>query len=106
MTQPSYKPSSDVPLRADMPDATGGGFGTERQLDALGRVASVVAHELTNLLQILSSSLDCLPPSDDPGRVDESRAGGQSSAGPGLARQLQTRVRPLRRASRSASSIN
>ena len=62
MTQPSYKPSSDVPLRADMPDATGGGFGTERQLDALGRVASVVAHELTNLLQILSSSLDRLPP--------------------------------------------
>ena len=54
MTQPSYKPSSDVPLRADMPDATGGGFGSERQLDALGRVASVVAHELTNLLQILS----------------------------------------------------
>ena len=89
MTQPSYKPSSDVPLRADMPDATGGGFGSERQLDALGRVASVVAHELTNLLQILSSSLDRLPPSDDPeGSMRVVRA--SIDRGTRLARQLQT----------------
>lgn len=89
MTQPSYKPSSDVPLRADMPDATGGGFGSERQLDALGRVASVVAHELTNLLQILSSSLDRLPPSDDPeGSMKVVRA--SIDRGTRLARQLQT----------------
>jgi CheY-like chemotaxis protein len=88
MTQPSYKPSSDVP-RADMPDATGGGFGSERQLDALGRVASVVAHELTNLLQILSSSLDRLPPSDDPdGSMKVVR--GSIDRGTRLARQLQT----------------
>jgi CheY-like chemotaxis protein len=89
MTQPSYKPSSDVPLRADMPDATGGGFGSERQLDALGRVASVVAHELTNLLQILSSSLDRLPPSDDSeGSMKVVRA--SIDRGTRLARQLQT----------------
>lgn len=89
MTQPSYKPSSDVPLRADMPDATGGGFGSERQLDALGRVASVVAHELTNLLQILSSSLDRLPASDDPeGSMKVVRA--SIDRGTRLARQLQT----------------
>ena len=89
MTQPSYKPSSDVPLRADMPDGTGGGFGSERQLDALGRVASVVAHELTNLLQILSSSLDRLPPSDDPeGSMKVVR--GSIDRGTRLARQLQT----------------
>jgi CheY-like chemotaxis protein len=89
MTQPSYKPSSDVPLRADMPDATGGGFGSERQLDALGRVASVVAHELTNLLQILSSSLDRLPPADDPdGSMKSVRA--SIDRGTRLARQLQT----------------
>jgi signal transduction histidine kinase len=89
MTQPSYKPSSDVPLRADMPDATGGGFGTERQLDALGRVASVVAHELTNLLQILSSSLDRLPSSDDSdGSMRTVRA--SIDRGTRLARQLQT----------------
>ena len=89
MTQPSYKPSSDVPLRADMPDAPGGGFGSERQLDALGRVASVVAHELTNLLQILSSSLDRLPPSDDPeGSMKTVRA--SIDRGTRLARQLQT----------------
>jgi CheY-like chemotaxis protein len=88
MTQPSYKPSSDVP-RADMPDATGGGFGSERQLDALGRVASVVAHELTNLLQILSSSLDRLPASDDPeGSMRVVRA--SIDRGTRLARQLQT----------------
>jgi CheY-like chemotaxis protein len=89
MTQPSYKPSSDVPLRADMPDATSGGFGTERQLDALGRVASVVAHELTNLLQILSVSLDRLPPGDDPdGSMRTVRA--SIDRGTRLARQLQT----------------
>jgi CheY-like chemotaxis protein len=89
MTQPSYKPSSDVPLRADMPDATAGGFGSERQLDALGRVASVVAHELTNLLQILSSSLDRLPTSDDPeGSMKVVRA--SIDRGTRLARQLQT----------------
>jgi CheY-like chemotaxis protein/two-component sensor histidine kinase len=89
MTQPSYKPSSDVPLRADMPDATAGGFGSERQLDALGRVASVVAHELTNLLQILSSSLDRLPSSDDPeGSMKVVRA--SIDRGTRLARQLQT----------------
>lgn len=89
MTQPSYKASSDVPLRADMPDATGGGFGSERQLDALSRVASVVAHELTNLLQILSSSLDRLPASDDPeGSMKVVRA--SIDRGTRLARQLQT----------------
>jgi CheY-like chemotaxis protein len=89
MTQPSYKPSSDVPHRTDMPDATGGGFGSERQLDALGRVASVVAHELTNLLQILSSSLDRLPASDDSeGSMKVVRA--SIDRGTRLARQLQT----------------
>jgi CheY-like chemotaxis protein len=73
-----------------MPDIMGsGGFATERQLDALGRVASVVAHELTNLLQILSSSLDRLPVADDPnGAMKTVR--GSIDRGTRLARQLQT----------------
>jgi signal transduction histidine kinase len=41
---------------------------------AFGRVASVVAHELTNLLQILTSSLDRLGPSANAGDVSPDEA--------------------------------
>jgi CheY-like chemotaxis protein len=91
MTHPSFKPSSDPPPRTEMADTIGGGgFATERQLDALGRVASVVAHELTNLLQILSSSLDRLTASPDPDGIAMRTVRGSIDRGTRLARQLQT----------------
>jgi len=64
MTHASLKPSPDPPPRSD---STNGVSTTpivqDRQFAAFSRVASVVAHELTNLLQILASSLDRLEPS-------------------------------------------
>jgi CheY-like chemotaxis protein len=91
MTHPSFKPSPDQPPRTEMADTIGGGgFATERQLDALGRVASVVAHELTNLLQILSSSLDRLAVADDPEGTAMKTVRGSIDRGTRLARQLQT----------------
>jgi CheY-like chemotaxis protein/two-component sensor histidine kinase len=92
MTHPSFKPSSDPPPpRSEMTESTGApGFATERQLDALGRVASVVAHELTNLIQILSSSLDRLTISDDAPGVATKTVRAAIDRGTRLARQLQT----------------
>ena len=60
-----------------------------RDIEALGRVASVVGHELTNVLQILSSSVDRLsdPLSADSPVVRMARTG--LERGVRLARQLQ-----------------
>lgn len=91
MTHPSFKPSSDLPPRSETPDmSSGGGFATDRQLDALGRVASVVAHELTNLLQIFASSLDRLNTADDPDGVSMRTVRASIERGTRLSRQLQT----------------
>lgn len=92
MTHPSFKPSSDPqPPRSEMTEINGApGFATERQLDALGRVASVVAHELTNLIQILSSSLDRLTVSDETQGAAMKTVRASIDRGTRLARQLQT----------------
>jgi CheY-like chemotaxis protein len=69
MTHASLKPSPDPSPRPDIANAdiANGGSSTslaqDQQTAAYGRVASVVAHELTNLLQILASSLDRIGPS-------------------------------------------
>lgn len=74
-----------------MSDSAGfGGFAGERQLEALGRVASVIAHELTNLLQILASSLDRLTLAHDPEDATVRTVRASLERGTRLARQLQT----------------
>jgi CheY-like chemotaxis protein/anti-sigma regulatory factor (Ser/Thr protein kinase) len=99
MTHASLKPSPDSSPRSDVAN---GGASTvsqtpERQTAAYGRVASVVAHELTNLLQILASSLDRLGPSGRASDVspDEAVLAMQTirasmDRGTRVARQLQT----------------
>lgn len=74
-----------------MADSAGfGGFAGERQLEALGRVASVIAHELTNLLQILASSIDRLALAHDPDDATVRTVRASLERGTRLARQLQT----------------
>jgi CheY-like chemotaxis protein/anti-sigma regulatory factor (Ser/Thr protein kinase) len=74
-----------------MSDSAGfGGFAGERQLEALGRVASVIAHELTNLLQILGSSVDRLALGHDSDDATVKTVRGSLERGTRLARQLQT----------------
>jgi CheY-like chemotaxis protein len=101
MTHASLKPSPDSSPRSDA--ANGGAVAPppssapERQTAVYGRVASVVAHELTNLLQILASSLDRLGPSARAADVspDEQLLAMQTirasmDRGTRVARQLQT----------------
>jgi CheY-like chemotaxis protein len=101
MTHASLKPSPDSSPRSS--DVANGGVSItssssapERQASVYGRVASVVAHELTNLLQILASSLDRLGParagdvSPDEAVLAMQTIRASMDRGTRVARQLQT----------------
>src|SRR4029453_5700613 len=63
MPHPSFEPFSPPPDRPvpPVPEVRTEGFDGVRDIEALGRVASVIGHELTNVLQVLSNSIDRLP---------------------------------------------
>ncbi len=92
MTQPSFKSTVADPLGPSSHVDRGGGAGTapDRQVEALARVASVVAHELTNVLQVLASSLDRLTVGGEPDASAVRAARASVERGTRLARQLQT----------------
>ena len=54
----AHRSSSHESLRGEPSSYAQIGAESVRDIEALGRVASVVGHELTNVLQILSSSVD------------------------------------------------
>jgi signal transduction histidine kinase len=74
------------------------GFDGVRDIEALGRVASVIGHELTNVLQVLSNSIDRLADPATAGSAIVRMARASLERGVRLARQLQAfaRVSPPR----------
>jgi len=102
MPQPSPEPNG-LPVYPDRPvplspEVRSEGFEGVRDIEALGRVASVIGHELTNVLQVLSNSIDRLADPVTTGSAIVRMARGSLERGVRLARQLQAfaRVAPPR----------
>jgi CheY-like chemotaxis protein len=102
MPHPSLEPEG-LPSFADrlgplVPEVRTEGFDGVRDIEALGRVASVVGHELTNVLQVLSNSIDRLADPAASGSAIVKMARASLERGVRLARQLQAfaRVSPPR----------
>jgi CheY-like chemotaxis protein len=102
MPQPSPEPNglSALPdrLLPPVPDVRTEGFDGVRDIEALGRVASVIGHELTNVLQVLANSIDRLADPAASGSAIVRMARASLERGVRLARQLQAfaRVSPPR----------
>ncbi|HEY8551315.1 MAG TPA: ATP-binding protein [Vicinamibacterales bacterium] len=104
MPQPSLEPTPPPTPGARTPDtspevrAPGEGFKAIEDIDALARVAAVVGHELTNVLQILSNSIDRLADPVATGSAVVRMARASLDRGVRLARQLQafSRMTPPR----------
>ena len=81
-----------------VPEARTEGFEGVRDIEALGRVASVIGHELTNVLQVLSNSIDRLADPAAAGSAIVRMARASLERGVRLARHLQAfaRVSPPR----------
>jgi CheY-like chemotaxis protein len=81
-----------------IPEVRSEGFDGVRDIEALGRVASVIGHELTNVLQVLSNSIDRLADPAASGSAIVKMARASLERGVRLARQLQAfaRVSPPR----------
>ena len=88
-------PDRPVP---SVPEVRTEGFDGVRDIEALGRVASVIGHELTNVLQVLSNSIDRLADPAASGSAIVRMARSSLERGVRLARQLQAfaRVSPPR----------
>jgi CheY-like chemotaxis protein len=102
MPHPSPEPNG-LPTYPDrlgplLPEVRTEGFDGVRDIEALGRVASVVGHELTNVLQVLSNSIDRLADPAASGSAIVKMARASLERGVRLARQLQAfaRVSPPR----------
>lgn len=102
MPHPSPEPNG-LPALPDwqepsIPEARSEGFDGVRDIEALGRVASVIGHELTNVLQVLSNSIDRLADPAASGSAIVKMARASLERGVRLARQLQAfaRVSPPR----------
>jgi CheY-like chemotaxis protein len=102
MPQPSPEPNGlsvypDRPVPS-LPEVRTEGFDGVRDIEALGRVASVIGHELTNVLQVLSNSIDRLADPVTTGSAIVRMARASLERGVRLARQLQAfaRVAPPR----------
>ena len=91
----SALPDRPVP---SVPEVRTEGFDGVRDIEALGRVASVIGHELTNVLQVLSNSIDRLADPAASGSAIVRMARSSLERGVRLARQLQAfaRVSPPR----------
>jgi CheY-like chemotaxis protein len=93
MAQPSPEPSAPLPSgrRPDSQDALERALRVEsaQDIEALGRVAAVVGHELTNVLQILANSVDRLADPAASGSPIVRMARASLDRGVRLARQLQ-----------------
>src|SRR5688500_12162326 len=97
MPHPSLEPNG-LPLLPDrhspsVPEVRTEGFDGVRDIEALGRVASVVGHELTNVLQVLSNSIDRLADPAASGSAIVRMARASLERGVRLARQLQAFAR-------------
>jgi CheY-like chemotaxis protein len=81
-----------------VPEVRTEGFDGVRDIEALGRVASVIGHELTNVLQVLSNSIDRLADPAASGSAIVRMARSSLERGVRLARQLQAfaRISPPR----------
>jgi len=95
MPHPSPEPIglsalTDVP---SVPEVRTEGFDGVRDIEALGRVASVIGHELTNVLQVLSNSIDRLADPAASGSAIVRMARASLERGVRLARQLQAFAR-------------
>jgi CheY-like chemotaxis protein len=88
-------PDRPVP---SVPEVRTEGFDGVRDIEALGRVASVIGHELTNVLQVLSNSIDRLVDPAASGSAIVRMARSSLERGVRLARQLQAfaRISPPR----------
>jgi len=102
MPHPSPEPNG-LPLLPDRPvpsapEIRTEGFDGVRDIEALGRVASVIGHELTNVLQVLSNSIDRLADPAASGSAIVRMARASLERGVRLARQLQSfaRISPPR----------
>jgi CheY-like chemotaxis protein len=102
MPHPSFEPNG-LPAHPDrlgpsLPEVRTEGFDGVRDIEALGRVASVIGHELTNVLQVLSNSIDRLADPAASGSAIVRMARASLERGVRLARQLQAfaRVSPPR----------
>lgn len=102
MPHPSPEPQG-LPVHPDrpapsLPEVRTEGFEGLRDIEALGRVASVIGHELTNVLQVLSNSIDRLADPATSGSAIVRMARASLERGVRLARQLQAfaRVSPPR----------
>ena len=102
MPQPSPEPNGlfTLPERQEpsIPEVRTEGFDGVQDIEALGRVASVIGHELTNVLQVLSNSIDRLADPAASGSAIVRMARSSLERGVRLARQLQAfaRVSPPR----------
>ena len=102
MPQPSPEPNGlfTLPERQEpsIPEVRTEGFDGVQDIEALGRVASVIGHELTNVLQVLSNSIDRLADPAASGSAIVRMARASLERGVRLARQLQAfaRVSPPR----------
>ena len=102
MPHPSYEPNGLPALPARLgpsdPEVRTEGFDGVGDIEALGRVASVIGHELTNVLQVLSNSIDRLADPAASGSAIVRMARASLERGVRLARQLQAfaRVSPPR----------
>ena len=93
MPHPSFEPNG-LPALPDrpgpsVPEVRTEGFDGVRDIEALGRVASVIGHELTNVLQVLSNSIDRLADPAATGSAIVRMARASLERGVRLARQLQ-----------------
>ncbi len=102
MPHPSLEPNG-LPVLPDrlvpsVPEVRTEGFDGVRDIEALGRVASVIGHELTNVLQVLSNSIDRLVDPAASGSAIVRMARASLERGVRLARQLQAfaRISPPR----------
>jgi CheY-like chemotaxis protein len=102
MPHPSYEPNGLAASPAwqgpSVPELRAEGFDGVRDIEALGRVASVIGHELTNVLQVLANSIDRLADPATSGSAIVRMARLSLERGVRLARQLQAfaRVSPPR----------
>src|SRR5688500_19326664 len=102
MPHPSPEPNG-LPALPDwqgpsLPEFRAEGFDGVRDIEALGRVASVIGHELTSVLQVLSNSIDRLADPAASGSPIVKMARASLERGVRLARQLQAfaRISPPR----------
>ncbi len=96
--EPNGLPALPDRLGPSAPEVRTEGFDGVRDIEALGRVASVIGHELTNVLQVLSNSIDRLADPAASGSAIVRMARVSLERGVRLARQLQAfaRVSPPR----------